>query len=77
MSKPWWSKKWGSNSICGITYSRLRPGKNKNGVHHTSRLKCSHSFCTNLLLEWIKKCPGEPTCPMCREQFDLLDLLKK
>jgi len=77
MSKPWWSKKWGSNSICGITYSRLRPGKNKNGVYHTSRLKCSHSFCTNLLLEWIKKCPGEPTCPMCRQQFDLLDLLKK
>jgi len=28
--KPWWSDKWGSDALCGITQSRLRPGNNKD-----------------------------------------------
>jgi hypothetical protein len=75
MSKPWWSDNWGNDKICGITHSRLRPGKNTKGVYYTTRLKCNHRFCTYPLLEWIKKCPKEiPTCPICRGSFDLQDL---
>ena len=77
MSKPWWNKKWGAYKICGITHTRLRPGSNKNGVHHTTVLKCQHAFCTNPLLEWIKVCPKDlPTCPMCRKKFNLIDLVR-
>lgn len=77
MPEPWWNKKWGSESMCSITYTRLRPGKNKNGVRKTSSLKCSHRFCTKSLLEWIKNCPNTPTCPICRKEFEILDLLVK
>ena len=68
--KPWWSKKWGSDKLCCITYNRLRPGKNSNGIYYTTILKCKHGFCTKSLLEWIKVCPGKPTCPVCRTEFD-------
>jgi hypothetical protein len=77
MSKPWWSNKWGKDKICSITYTRLRPGKNKKGIYYTTRLKCNHLFCTYPLLEWVKKCPNEDlTCPVCRSPFILTDLLK-
>lgn len=75
--KPWWSNKWGSDSLCGITHSRLRPGKNKHGIPLTITLKCLHRFYTGALLEWANKCSsGEiPTCPLCRCSFNVLEIL--
>lgn len=76
MTKPWWSKKWGSDKTCSITHTRVRPGKNSKNVYYTTRLKCSHSFCTYPLLEWVKNCPkDEVTCPVCRRPFQLQDLI--
>ena len=72
MKKSWWRKKWGSEHFCGITRSRLRPGKNKNGVPYVTRLKCNHAFYTKALDEWISKCPTETvTCPCCRKVIDI------
>lgn len=66
----WWSKKWGSDKICFITHSRLRPGKNKDDVPHTIILNCGHSFYTKPLLEWVKQLgERESTCPACRHPF--------
>jgi len=75
--KPWWSDKWGSDALCGITQSRLRPGNNKNGFPRTSTLDCSHRFYTEALLEWVSKCPHDiPTCPLCRYSFKISELYK-
>ena len=76
MSKPWWNKNWGSDKLCCITHTRLRPGKSKSGVYYTTRLTCNHSFCTNSLIEWLRLCPQEPTCPICRTKFNIIDLIK-
>jgi hypothetical protein len=69
--KPYWSKKWGKDKICGITHSRLRPGKNKRGISYTIKLNCNHSFYRSVLLEWVKSFinKGDPTCPLCRVPF--------
>lgn len=76
MSKPWWNKKWGSDKMCSITQTRLRPGRNVKGIKYTSMLKCKHHFYTNALLEWIKNCPnGASKCPLCRTSFTIMDLL--
>ena len=76
-SRPWWSKKWGADKICGITHTRLRPGKNKKGIYRTTRLSCKHAFCTYPLLKWIKICPSSvPTCPVCRRPFGLEELIR-
>ena len=72
MKKSWWNKKWGKNRICGITHTRLRPGKNKNGTPHVTHLKCKHSFYTKSLEKWVNACPvSPPTCPCCRKTFIL------
>ena len=74
--KPWWSYKWGSNALCGITHTRLRPGREKNGVPNIITLECSHRFYTSALLHWALSCPTEnPTCPLCRHFFDISILL--
>ena len=44
MTKTYWNKKWGKEHICGISFSRLRPGKNTKGVYYTTTLKCGHRF---------------------------------
>jgi hypothetical protein len=76
--KPWWNKKWGSDAICGITQTRLRPGFDKNNISRTTRLSCSHRFYTLEILEWAQKCPGKlPTCPLCRQEFTVEDFLNK
>ena len=78
MSKPWWSKKWGCEKICGITHTRLRPGKNKKGIFHTTTLSCGHSFCTYPLLSWVNVCGIESTsCPICRQMFTLVQMFQK
>ena len=67
---PFWKKKWG-DKMCGISHSRLRPGKNKFGLSYTIFLDCSHGFYRSLLIEWVKNCPTvDPTCPMCRKTFE-------
>ena len=70
MEKSWWNKKWGKEHICGITRTRLRPGKNKNGKPYVTCLKCTHSFYTKALEKWVIMCPeSPPTCPCCRKTF--------
>ena len=70
----WWDKKWGKNKLCGITKSRLRAGKNKDGQLYVTWLSCGHGFYTSALLEWVKHCiiRTSPTCPICRKSFFLI-----
>jgi hypothetical protein len=76
--KQWWEKKWGKDKLCGITHTRLRPGKNKHGLPYIVTLKCKHSFYSNALIEWCKYCANdEPTCPCCRTVFNALDIIIK
>ena len=76
MTKKFWSKKWGKDKICNITFSRLRPGKNKNGIPYCITLKCNHSFYTNALFEWIKNCKDDKaTCPVCRKDVNIFKIL--
>lgn len=75
---PFWHKKWGTDKVCGITHTRLRPGKNREGIPYTITLKCRHSFYRIVLTEWVKKCyPVKPTCPNCRTEFDSAILFLK
>ena len=68
MPKSFW-KRW-ENRICGITHTRLRPGKNKKGLSYSVFLPCEHGFYRSALNEWIKRCPKDnATCPMCRKKF--------
>ena len=67
--KPWWSKKYGRDKICGITMSRLRPGKNKYGYSYTLTLDCNHSFYRSALINWVIH-TNIPTCPICRQSFE-------
>ena len=66
----WWDNKWGKDKICGITYSRIRPGKTKSGIPYSVHLSCGHYFYTNALIEWTKK---SPSCPICRQRFDIFE----
>jgi len=67
-----WSKKWGRNKNCGITQSRLRPGKNKYGLSYTLKLPCDHYFYRSAIFKWMFTVfPMNPTCPLCRKQFDV------
>ena len=66
----WYNKKWGQDKICGITLSRLRPGKNHYGLSYTSQLSCGHSFYTKPLIEWAKR---NNICPLCRAKFNILE----
>ena len=66
----WHNKKWGKDKICGITFCRLRPGKNYYGLNYVSKLCCGHSFYTKPLIEWTKK---SDTCPLCRTKFNVLE----
>lgn len=77
VDKPWWDKKYGKNSICGITKTRLRPGKDKNGKSYTIKLPCKHYFYRKALIEWLFKSKSDlyddnkykTTCPLCRKEF--------
>ncbi len=78
MRKLFWSKKWGKEKICNITFSRLRPGKSKSGLPYCITLECSHSFYTNALLECINNCKSDVvTCPVCRRGFDIFQIILK
>jgi hypothetical protein len=67
MVKKWWDPKYSKDSICAITQTRLRPGKNKDGIPYVIKLKCNHVFYTSALFCWIDKCnTDEIKCPVCR-----------
>ena len=63
----WYKKKWGTDKICGITQSRLRPGKDQEGNTYVIRTHCGHGFYRKALLEWIDR--GNKSCPICRENI--------
>jgi hypothetical protein len=70
---PWWSKKYGKNSICAISNTRLRPGKNKYNLSYSIFLPCKHGFYRSALIQWVLINPNNtPTCPLCRQCFDPL-----
>jgi hypothetical protein len=69
----WWKDKWGKDAVCGITLTRLRPGKTKDGVLYVTKIKCGHRFYTMPLVGWIHSCLDQnqiPTCPTCRHEID-------
>lgn len=69
----WWNSKYGKNKVCGITFSRLRPGKSRDGMKYCLFLPCNHGFFRSAIAEWVHKFCLEgriPTCPMCRQEFD-------
>lgn len=73
--EPFWNK-W--TKTCGITKSRLRPGKNKYNLSYSVFLECNHGFYRSVISEWIKNCPSEyPTCPICRREFNINSILNK
>lgn len=37
----------------------------------TRTLPCGHVFHVRCVDRWKRSCPSDPTCPMCREPFDL------
>lgn len=70
-NKPFWNK---YTQSCAISHSRLRSGKNKDGISYVIFLPCKHGFYRKPLLEWITKCPVfPPTCPVCRSVFKITD----
>ena len=60
-----WSKKWGKESICPITQSRMRPGKDKNGTSYVIQISCGHRFYRKALIAWYMGSFYEPRCPLC------------
>ena len=61
-NKPWWNRKYGKDSICPITKTRLRPG-------YSVFLRCGHGFSKNALETYIET-GGTSRCPLCRAYFD-------
>lgn len=59
-----WENKWGRDKICPITQTRLRPGKDKNGVSYVITLKCQHRFYRKALNKWWLN--SSKICPICR-----------
>lgn len=72
MRNSFWRKKW-ENKVCGITHTRLRPGKNKDGLSYSVFLPCKHGFYRSVLDKWIKTSPKDSTtCPLCRKKFGFI-----
>ena len=67
----WWNNKYGKNSFCGITKTRLRPGKDKDGISYICKLPCKHYFYRKAIQEWILHVEN-PTCPLCRKSFNII-----
>ncbi len=64
MKGPFW-KKYGKDQLCGISQSRLRAGRNKDGKPYVVFLKCKHGFYRKPLSIWVREYNN--TCPICRE----------
>lgn len=72
----WWDKKYGKESKCAITLTRLRPGKNKNKIPYSIFLHCGHGFNRNALMNMIKFKYGEiHKCPLCRANFQIRNII--
>lgn len=56
MTKSYWKKRW-EEQVCGITKTRLRPVKNKDGLSYTVFLDCTHGF-----YRIMPVCPYFPYC---------------
>jgi len=69
--KPFWDRKWGTDKICGIFHTRLRPGKNKDEMTYSVFLKCGHGFCRTAITKWINT---KMNCPICRRNIDPIEL---
>ena len=67
-NEPFWKKKWGKEHICPISYSRLRPGKGKNGLSHVITLECGHRFWRKAVVDWIIQ-SNNLSCPVCRAKI--------
>ena len=83
MNKPWWSKKWGRDKICGIRQARLRPyriethpetGEKIRVKNDIMTLNCGHRFYQKEWLQWIpvsqKLNNGKIICAMCRQEWE-------
>jgi Ring finger domain len=44
---------------------------NMGGQSNTRKLNCGHEFHGRCLNRWKLQCTETPTCPMCREPFDI------
>ena len=66
MTQPFWNKKYGKNAICAITLTRLRPGKNKEGIPYTITTPCGHTFYRSAFNNWLN---DHNTCPVCRKNL--------
>lgn len=74
--KKWWDKKWGKDKVCSITHTRLRPGKDKYGLPYVVKIKeCGHLFYRKAILEWVRNCNSQISCPVCRKEFDPIQLI--
>lgn len=69
----WWEIKYGKNSRCAITHTRLRPGKNWRGESHAVFLKCGHGFCRSALTYWMRL---NNSCPLCRQKIIFKRIIK-
>lgn len=61
---------------CNICRSRFgKEQKDEQGVviykELPVRTSCGHLFGRHCIIEWLKTYPEHPSCPMCRERFDL------
>jgi hypothetical protein len=78
LDKPFWNKKWGKDQKCAITCSRLRPGKDRNGLSYTIELECGHRFWRKALVQWVITSyantteHAHPSCPVCRQHIKKL-----
>lgn len=64
-----WMNKWGKDSVCAISLTRLRPGKDKYGRSYVTQLPCKHRFYRKAIIDWISS--GKQTCPICRYKVNL------
>ena len=71
----WWNKKYGRDSICGITHVRLRSGKNITGQPYVIFLSCTHGFYRKAIKTWIQ-ISFIKTCPICRKTITNQDIKK-
>ena len=70
--RSWWDKKYGKDRICAITRTRLRPGKNKDGMSRTVFLPCKHGFKRYALIQMIAANETDfLSCPLCRKRYYL------
>ena len=62
-----WDNEWNKDKVCYITLSRLRPGKNKDGIPYVIKLtNCKHRFYRKAFLSWIET-NNTLLCPVCKK----------